>query len=103
MKLIAGLVVLLAASMLVPQAALASNVLEGQRIYNQHCIGCHGLGGNSVIPNAPKFSRGERLMQPDVMLMATIKSGKMTMPSFNGILRDQEILDVIAYLRTLQR
>lgn len=86
-----------------PLMAQAGNVMEGQRIYNQHCIGCHGIGGNSTIPNAPNFARGERLMQADMMLLTTIKSGRMTMPSFNGILRDQQILDVIAYLRTLQR
>lgn len=93
----------LAAAVLVPGTSLAANVIAGQRIYSQHCIGCHGPGGHSALPNAPHFSRGERLMQPDMMLLATIKAGKMTMPSFNGILRDQEILDVIAYLRTLQR
>lgn len=87
----------------IPGVALAANVIEGQRIYMQHCIGCHGAGGNSVLPQAPKFARGERLMQPDMVLLTTIKTGKMTMPSFNGILRDQEILDVIAYIRTLQR
>lgn len=81
----------------------AANVSEGQRIYNQHCIGCHGVGGNSAIPDAPSFARGDRLMQPDMMLLNSIKTGKMTMPSFNGILRDQQILDVIAYLRTLKR
>lgn len=81
----------------------AANVMEGQQIYNQHCIGCHGMGGMSPIPNAPNFARGERLMQPDMALLQTIKAGKMTMPSFNGMLRDQQILDVIAYLRTLQR
>lgn len=94
---------IIAAALLMPGAALAADVIEGQRIYNQHCIGCHGPGGHSALPNAPHFSRGERLMQPDMMLLATIKAGKMTMPSFNGILRDQQILDVIAYLRTLQR
>ncbi|AYH42039.1 cytochrome c [Azoarcus sp. DN11] len=103
MKAIGRLATLLVAALVTPGVALAANVIEGQRIYNQHCIGCHGPGGNSAIPNAPKFSRGERLMQPDMVLLASIKAGKMTMPSFNGILRDQEILDVIAYLRTLQR
>jgi len=87
----------------ISSTALAADVVEGQRIYNQYCIGCHGAGGNSAMPNAPSFSRGERLMQPDMMLLMSVKTGKMAMPSFNGILRDQQILDVIAYLRTLQR
>jgi cytochrome c6 len=83
--------------------ASSANVGEGQRIYQTHCVGCHGVGGQSPIPNTPNFARNERLMQPDVSLLMTIKSGKVAMPAFNGILRDQQILDVIAYLRTLQR
>ncbi|HJV25478.1 MAG TPA: cytochrome c [Aromatoleum sp.] len=94
---------LLILALAVPLPALAASVIEGQQIYNQYCIGCHGVGGNSAIPNAPNFSRGERLMQPDMMLLMSVKTGKTVMPSFNGILRDQQILDVIAYLRTLQR
>ncbi|NMG75721.1 c-type cytochrome [Aromatoleum diolicum] len=82
---------------------LAANVSEGQRIYRQFCVGCHGVGGLAAIPNAPNFSRGERLMQPDMTLMMSIKAGKMAMPSFNGILQDHQIFDVIAYLRTLQQ
>lgn len=83
--------------------AHAANVMAGQQIYMQYCVGCHGVGGQAVLPNAPHFSRGDRLMQPDTMLMMSIRAGKQSMPSFNGILRDQQILDVIAYLRTLQR
>lgn len=83
--------------------AHAADVTAGQQIYMQYCVGCHGVGGQAVLPNAPHFSRGDRLMQPDTMLMMSIRAGKQSMPSFNGILRDQQILDVIAYLRTLQR
>lgn len=84
-------------------AALAADVAQGQRLYQIHCAACHGARGESMIPNAPNFSRGERLMQADFALMATIRSGKVSMPAFAGVLRDQQILDVIAYLRTLQR
>lgn len=83
--------------------ALAADVAQGQRLYQIHCAACHGARGESMIPNAPNFSRGERLMQADFALMATIRSGKVSMPAFAGVLRDQQILDVIAYLRTLQR
>ncbi len=86
-----------------PGGVLAADVAAGQAIYNMHCVACHGVGGRSVMPDAPSFARGDRLMQPDVALMMTIKAGKNAMPSFNGILRDQQILDVVAYLRTLRR
>ncbi|BAL22667.1 cytochrome c [Azoarcus sp. KH32C] len=94
---------LLLACVAVPLPALAASIMEGQQVYNQYCVGCHGAGGHAVLPNAPSFARGERLMQPDMVLLMSVKTGKMAMPAFNGILRDQQILDVIAYLRTLQR
>ena len=59
------------------------------------------MSGISVMPGAPNFARGERLLQPDLMLLATIKAGKNVMPSFQGILSDNDILNVIAYIRTL--
>lgn len=101
MRLVRLLAAVLPAALGAP--AHAADVAAGQRIYMMHCVGCHGVGGQSPIPNAPNFSRSERLMQPDTALMMSVKAGKMAMPSFNGILRDQQILDVIAYLRTLQR
>jgi cytochrome c6 len=33
--------------------------------------------------------------------MTTIRSGKGAMPGYFGVLREREILDVVAYLRTL--
>jgi cytochrome c6 len=95
-------VVLLGATAL-PGIVRAADIGAGQMIYNMHCVPCHGVRGESVIPGAPSFARGDRLMQPDMGLMMTIKAGKNGMPSFNGILRDQQILDVVAYLRTLRR
>jgi cytochrome c6 len=34
-------------------------------------------------------------------LLISIKSGKTAMPAYRGVLSDQDILNVIAYLRTL--
>jgi len=42
-------------------------------------------------------------MQSDLALLASFKSGKNAMPSYIGILSDAEILDVIAFSRTLRR
>jgi hypothetical protein len=37
-----------------------------------------------------------------MMLMQTVKSGKKGQPPFFGILNDQQILDSLAYIRTLR-
>ena len=82
--------------------AVAVNMVQGQQIYNMHCAPCHGPRGEGVMPEAPKFRMGERLDQPDMVLLQSVKSGKKTMPPFFGILQDSQILDVLAFVRTLR-
>lgn len=84
-------------------SAQAGDVAKGGQIYSAQCLGCHGRTGISVMPRAPNFARSEGLMQPDVTLLASIKAGKNAMPAYVGILSDRDILDVIAYIRTLRR
>jgi cytochrome c6 len=81
----------------------AADIVRGGQLYAQHCSACHGAGGLAVLPGAPSFARGERLMQPDPALLNSVKRGKGPMPGFLPILKDQEILDIIAYVRTLRR
>ena len=81
----------------------AADVIKGAQIYTRHCAACHGPNGISVMPGAPHLARAERLMQPDLTLLASLKSGRNAMPAYLGILSDREILDVIAYSRTLRR
>ena len=82
-------------------SARAADASKGAQSYALHCQSCHGRSGVSVQPEAPNLARGEGLMQPDMMLLVSIKTGKNAMPGFMGILKDQDILDVIAYTRTL--
>ncbi len=86
----------------VPSLAPAADVMKGGQLYSVHCAACHGRNGMSVVPNAPSFGRGERMMQPDMVLLTSVRSGRNAMPGFLGMLSDREILDIIAYLRTLR-
>jgi cytochrome c6 len=94
----AGLIALAAAG-----PAGAADVIKGAQIYAKHCAACHGPNGVSVMPGAPHLARGERLMQPDNALLVSLKAGKNAMPAYIGILSDRDILDVIAYSRTLRQ
>ena len=80
----------------------AADPMVGKKIYVQHCQNCHGARGEPQWPGVPDFSHGEGLLQADSVLLASIKSGKAMMPSYRGVLNDSEVLDVIAYLRTLR-
>jgi cytochrome c6 len=83
-------------------SARAADPAKGQRLYASHCAACHGAEGRAKMPGAPDFNPSQqRLMRPDFTLLASIRSGKNAMPAFQGILTDREILDVIAFLRTL--
>jgi cytochrome c6 len=82
--------------------AQALDLARGQRLFNMHCAACHGINGMPVVPNAPSFAMRERLEQPDFMLMQSVKIGKNTMPPFLGILQDQEIADILQYIRILR-
>lgn len=79
----------------------AADIFKGQKLYQQNCAACHGLAGRSVMPNAPNFAHREGILKPDLTLLASIRSGRNAMPAFQGILTDRDIMDVIAYVRTL--
>jgi len=95
-------VIVLAAALWPAAPAGASDPLRGAEIYRAFCAYCHGSDGRPLMPTTPDFSRQERLMQSDLALLAAIRAGRGAMPAFRGTLRDREILDVIAHLRTMQ-
>lgn len=81
----------------------AANPVKGGATYRLHCSMCHGENGRRVMPSAPDFSRGEGTFQPDMALLEHIEAGKRACPSYRGILQQQDILDLISYIRTLHR
>lgn len=80
----------------------AGNPFNGKPLYLKHCATCHGERGESKLLGVPNFSRGEIIISStDPMLVNTIKQGKGVMPGYIGLIKDADILDIIAYLRTL--
>lgn len=82
------------------QSANAGNFFSGQKVYDSYCKACHGASGQGEMPGAPNFSTGRTLMQPDLSLYTQIRDGKNAMPGFRGVLTENEILDVITYIRS---
>ncbi|HEY0845497.1 MAG TPA: cytochrome c [Noviherbaspirillum sp.] len=99
-KLIAALLVgLVAAS--IGKDLYAADMFKGKQLYSTHCAVCHGQNGISRMPGAPNFARQEGILKPDFTLLSTIRSGRNAMPAFQGMLSDRDIMDAIAYIRTL--
>lgn len=79
----------------------AADTARGGELYAAHCADCHGASGVSVMPDAPNFAQNEGLMKPDSLLLETISKGSGGMPAYSGMLSNQDMLDVIVFIRTL--
>lgn len=78
---------------------LAGNYFKGQIIYATYCQGCHGSDGKGALSGAPNFTRGLSLMKPDSSLFKTVINGQNAMPGFQGVLKNEDIYNVISYIR----
>lgn len=87
---------------LLPLAASAADPGHGAELFRVHCASCHGSDGRPVLPGAPDLSRPTALLKPDPVLLQSIRSGRGAMPAYQGLLRDREVLDIVAHLRTLR-
>lgn len=96
-----GLAGLLLAGLAMSAPSFGADPANGMRVYQTRCAGCHGVAGKAINPDAPSFSGTNKPMQPDVALLTRIKTGKKQCPPFFGLLTDKDILDVVAYIRTL--
>lgn len=81
---------------------------EGQALYSQTCIACHGANGKGTIPGVRDFTAPDGpLSKSDDELVKSISDGvatpgaALTMPAKGGnpALTETQILSLIAYLR----
>ena len=98
-----------------PVAVSAGDAGHGQELYESVCIACHGPGGAGIENLGKPFVRSAFLAgKDDAELLAFVKVGRpssdpenttgvdMLPKGGNPALSDDDILDIIAYLRTLQ-
>jgi mono/diheme cytochrome c family protein len=90
------------------QAGRAFAQSPGADIYKTKCSMCHGADGLAATPifkNMKILSLKDptKLKASDAQFFASTKYGVNRMPAYNGRLTDQQIKDVIAYIRTLQK
>ena len=95
---------LLAASLAVPLLAQS----QGEQIFKERCAMCHGQDGTASTPMAkmmhiPSFKSAALVKAPEGQLIAATENGKGRMPAYKGKLSAQQIKDVVAYIRTLQK
>ena len=96
-------------------ALAAGDLAQGTRIWNTTCRSCHGVAGEGVAGQGRDIRSSEFIQsRDDLELVAYIKLGRtirdplnttgMAMPAKGGnpLLTDQDLVDVIAYVRNFQ-
>lgn len=97
-------------------AAPAGDAKNGEALFNQTCIACHGAGGVGVTGLGKDMTKSEFIAGlDDAQLLEFIKKGRDTsdpanttqvmMPPKGGnpALDDPKLLDIIAYIRTIHQ
>jgi mono/diheme cytochrome c family protein len=85
---------------------------HGSALYKRYCRGCHGVdgrgGAHTFMPHVQNLTQKDYIEQvPDGFLFTVIAEGGAAvgksgyMPAWQGTLSEQDIKDVIAYVRTL--
>lgn len=107
--IVSALCLVLAGSWALAQVA-RGNPAAGQPVYQQHCLRCHGekLDGKGpdsqdLIVQPANFLAPASRAKTDWELLVTISNGALFTPmhSFRGKLNDQQMLDVLSYIRSV--
>jgi mono/diheme cytochrome c family protein len=99
-----------------PVAAVAGDAANGQKIYSQLCIACHGPEAKGVQGLGKDLTTSTFVAEKsDVELVDFIKVGRdpsdplnttgVAMPPKGGnpALKDQELADIVAYVRSIHQ
>ncbi len=90
-------------------SAPPGNPDKGKSPYEQYCAICHGAKGlgngpmaKATSPPATRLAGRDVRDKPDQELFDAIANGVgAAMPAWRGILSDEQISDVVAYVRSL--
>lgn len=80
-----------------------SEELSGEQLYNRECAACHGEDGegNERMGSSIPAHNGNGLVTADepAGVISVLLTGRGGMPRFDGILSDEELAEVITYMR----
>ena len=91
-------------------AADSGDAQKGKALYEQSCAVCHGAQGKGdsptgklLMPPPANLTSAATQKKSDAEIVQIITNGKppSAMPAFKGQLSEQQILDAVAYVRSL--
>ncbi len=89
---------------------LEASVGRGQKVYEQYCLSCHQADGSGVPHLNPSLIKTSYVLGDPATLINVVKQGlsgveidgetySNPMPSFDNVLNEQQIADVLTYIR----
>ncbi len=85
-----------------PVSISVQSILNGEKIYKKNCISCHGSNADGKgLMLSPSFISPEFYVQSDGAIFYKIITGRNMMPSFKIQLTENQIWEVIHYIRSL--
>lgn len=112
----AAMAVAMTSTAAVPHGLDPQRIARGAALYKAHCVACHGdraqgapdwsrKGPDGKYPPPPLDAQGHAWHHPMSMLVATVREGTLQkgggMPPWKGVLQDEEIEAVLAYVQSL--
>ena len=93
-----------------PVLSTSESIVLGRALYQQRCVGCHGIGGLGDGPDAAGLNPPPAKLPQHVPLhsdgdiFAFIEGGfpGTAMPAFRGTLTEEQMWHLVNYLRTLK-
>ena len=87
-------------------AVLTGDATRGAAVFAANCAACHGVDGKGTVavPAAKSFAAAEVQAKTDTALGDVIKNGQGggTMPAFGTLLSAQQVIDLVAFIRTVR-
>lgn len=101
--------------------ANSQHLILGQQVYQTSCAACHGAnlegqpnwqspGLDGLMPAPPHDETGHTWHHPDALLLDIVKYGvaaasnlenyQSAMPAYEGVLSDEEIIAVLAFIKS---
>ena len=82
-------------------------ILEGRNAYESSCTSCHGTPGQDnftpMSPSPGDPATDQFQLQTDGALFYKIKNGRGTMPGFKDAFADDELWNLVAYMRSFNK
>ena len=94
-----------------PHQGLTESVIRGELLWAQNCVSCHGLQGmgdgpaSALLPKRPKDLTmiAPAPVFPDGVIAFRISHGKNTMPAWQDALSQDQIWDLVSFIRSQSR